>query len=281
MPSHFNNPPPGEYKDTVLVDWVSRFPAYRESFYSLGFHLPRLALDCIEKVRKRGIDEKAYEYYLDEAFKEFLRIPEHWSYATRKMCPIELRSSYIDLLVREIESGIFTLPEHFPLHVVLDPNEIELIRLLHQREYAEKYARCLSLQKEKETESIYSQLTGFDLSDSKLSPANVFKLFNYIASGMGLERAVPAKGAEFQILSKMELHLEKIPLYLVWGDPAALKRSGNMHLFFFIGAIGNNKRFSLEKILPEGGIYRTKNATLADVALCIGTHLHFMRIWAG
>jgi hypothetical protein len=264
----------------TVTDWVSRFPAYREIFYSLGFHLPRLAMDCIERVRERDVDEKDYAYYLDEVFKEYLRVPGHWSYATRKVCPIELRSSYLDLLVDKIESGKLMLPQHFPLHIVLDPNEIELVSLLHQREYAEKYSQCLSLQRKDETEKFGSQLAGFDSSDSELSTTNVLKLFNCIATGLNLERVVFSKGAKFQILSKMELHIGKIPLYLVWGDPAALKKSGNMHLFFFIGAIDENKRFSLERILPEGGIYRTRNATLADVALCINAHLYFMKIWA-
>lgn len=270
-------------KDSInfkeLIGWVDSFPAKRELFYELGFTLPKLALDSIESIRVRATGELPYDNYLDEVFRERLCLADHWSYTSRQNLSAVERSSYVDSLVTALRDGRIDIPDHFPLHLVLDPNDIYLVNKLHERAFVESYYSPLSAQKNIEAAKCWQYFETTTTVPRSPTVKSLTKLFDFFARKAGFDGVNKLTGTDPHIILKAEISGTKIPLYLVWGDPSALKRTGTLNLFFAIGDL-SAKRFVLENVLPGSHMYSSNIFSAPLAALCVNVHINFLKILA-
>jgi hypothetical protein len=265
--------------DRDLIDsWVNDFPIYREEIKSLDFKVSDLEVAQIDSFLPRQTGEKEFYKCVDEKFREFLKLEGAWSYSLRNSLPSSDRSEYIQYLIDKIESGEIKVPAGFPLNWVIDPNEIAFVFAKSDKAISNGFYSTLKQRKVIESQRFWPSTTSLDSSDDSLSKSKINKIIEEIGKEFDLTLGSNITGGEPKIL--FNKHLERLgcQLSLCWTDERDLTRHGVFNLFFKL-SFESKKRFTLEKVLGGGALYKSHIHDLSDVALALQIHALVLKVW--
>ncbi|MEC5161529.1 MULTISPECIES: hypothetical protein [unclassified Janthinobacterium] len=214
-----------------MLSWRKRLGGIRGDFEKSGFCLPSMEMRYIESLRSRGEDERELEFYLDEITRESFNLPRGiWNVDARKVLPLHLRSSYIDLLQAKIDSKSLVLPVGSPIHKIIDVNYFIYSRLaIDANDRWKKYISDVKLQKKREIDKFNKKIAHFSPRCMDLTAINATRLIISIANELGVECCLVEKGENCRVVLRSMI-TDELYAYFEWSDPVVLRKWGALQI---------------------------------------------------
>ena len=266
-----------------------------KQFTRLGFSLPDIEVERIERVRTRLNNEKDYWSYSHEKLLEALSFPGgRWRRDVRSSIELAYRSKYIDMLLRDFPdrrsiygSDDSDSPSAYAgaMELHADPNFLIYSRLSVIKEavglkYAFESDAQIDIEVAHFSDTLDDLLGASKGSISKLSA----DLFAAAAQRAEISHKISKNHPRVVLETNLS---EGCSLYLDWDDEVALRKWGRLQIAYSIAApnqLLNPRssvfRCSLESFLPGGNWYARANGSTYRLALAVFVHVEYMRLLA-